>query len=82
MIKIDVDLKDSKHILVEHNIECDEQFAYELAIAIDLIISEKIGDDNLSVMENVANAVSYRNHILKLIKATVFCCPECYEHNE
>ena len=80
MIKIDVDFKDASHIFVEHNIENDGQFAYELATAIDLIICDRMGtDSSLTMEQSVKKAVSHRDYILNLIKETAFCFPEYYD---
>lgn len=77
MINIDVDL--SKHVIVKHNIENDEQFVLELANAIDLIVSERINSrKDLSAEQNIKRAVQYRNQILHNIANQEFCCPECY----
>lgn len=80
MLNIDVN---SSHTFVKYKIDNDEQFASELADAIDLIISERIkSKKELSEKQNVERALQYRNNILHKIENKKFSCPECYTDKE
>lgn len=80
MLNIDVN---SSHTFVKYKIDNDEQFASELADAIDLIISERIkSKKELSEKHNMERALRYRNDILQKAADKKFNYPECYTDKE